>query len=35
MSGLFVLLHSPDAASQAREPDSPSGLRPLPHPWGN
>jgi hypothetical protein len=23
----------PPTASQAREPDSPSGLRPLPHPW--
>jgi hypothetical protein len=31
-AGLFVLLYSPGTVSQAREPDSPSGLRPLSRP---
>src|SRR5882724_7106570 len=35
-AGLFVLsMHSPGTASQAREPDAPHGLRPLPHSCGN
>jgi hypothetical protein len=36
MAGLFVHpCTRPATASQAREPDSPLGPRPLPHPWGN
>jgi hypothetical protein len=36
LTGLFVHPCTRLAsASQAREPDSPSGLRPLPYPWDN
>jgi hypothetical protein len=34
MAGLFGLLPSPGTVSQRRDSDSPSGLRPLPLPWG-
>jgi hypothetical protein len=36
LAGLLVRPYTrPAPASQAREPDSPPGLRPLPHPCGN